>query len=632
MPELAFVMSPNQNWFYRELVETLQYELAEQGMPSLLNTDGFPEPTPERVYALVAPNEFVALETEDALPDETILARTIFISAAHPSSDRLENDIELSRRVGRVFTINPRSAVEFARAGIAAQPLRPGYSVVLDHFDADANRDIDVLFLAGVSRRRTKLLARCARALQPFNTYLLFSDNSEPNPAASSTFVTGAKWDLLTRAKVLLNIHQDEDPSFEWPRALDAIHAGAVIVSEQSSGLAPLLAGEHLFAADEESLPFVLDYALSESDRLACMRTAAYDRIRSWLPAALPVATLRAAAVELVGRPVPPNAPLGCRFTSETRPSYRWFPTRPDETDPELEALRRGLRDVGAELSEMRKQIAELEQLACTETGHDGKPDVLFESHGWAKRTDPKVSVVMVIRDHAAFIGDTLDSIATNHMHDFEVIVVDDRSSDCSRTTTIDWMSNHPWVPALLLGHKTNRGTGAARNAALDEARAPYCCVIDAENEIYPRCLDALASTLDDLDHITFAYPMVEVCGITDPFAGEDPGHMQNVFGWQPERLRLGNYINTPAMIRIDSLRELGGFSTDPRLRSREDHKLWCQIAEHGWYGQLVPRILARRRVTLSSILATPSLFDAEAFATVIESAPKLMLGVRPQV
>ena len=100
--------------------------------------------------------------------------------------------------------------------------------------------------------------------LAPYNCCLLFSDNSQPNAGGSSTFVADGKWDLLTRAKIVLNIHQGDEPYFEWLRALDAIHAGAVVVTEHSGGIAPLVAGEHLLAAAPESLPFVLDAALRD--------------------------------------------------------------------------------------------------------------------------------------------------------------------------------------------------------------------------------------------------------------------------------------------------------------------------------------------------------------------------------
>ena len=72
-------------------------------------------------------------------------------------------------------------------------------------------------------------------------------------------------------------------------------------------------------------------------------------------------------------------------------------------------------------------------------------------------------------------------------MREFELVVVDDGSSDSSRETTTEWMTAHPWIPARLIGHGVNRGLGAARNTAVDVARAPYCFVLDAENEVYPQ-------------------------------------------------------------------------------------------------------------------------------------------------
>ena len=163
MPEFAFVMSPGQNWFFREFVETLQHELAEQGVPSSVHTDGFPEPTPERVYVLVPPHEYVALEGEDALPDEAILRRTIFICAEQPGTVHLEQDIELSRRAGAVFDISARSVAQFRRAGIPARHLRPGYSALRDRFDPEADRDIDVVFL-GASPAPADEVSRRLRA------------------------------------------------------------------------------------------------------------------------------------------------------------------------------------------------------------------------------------------------------------------------------------------------------------------------------------------------------------------------------------------------------------------------------------------------------------------------------------
>ena len=122
---------------------------------------------------------------------------------------------------------------------------------------------------------------------------------------------------------------------------LDAIHAGAVVVTEHSSGIAPLVAGEHLLVASADSLPFVAESLVRDPERLAALRTAAYERLSSWIPFALPVAVLRAAIVELVGEPVPPDVvtrhaqlePRARRAEPARQPTARWAPSPADARD-----------------------------------------------------------------------------------------------------------------------------------------------------------------------------------------------------------------------------------------------------------------------------------------------------------
>ena len=488
-------MSPDQNWFFVELVETLRYELEQQGVPSIVSTDGFPEPRPELVYVLIPPHEYVALEGEEALPEDAILRRTIFICAEQPNTVHLDHNIELSRRAGAVFDINARSAGHFRRAGIHARHLQLGYSKLLDRFDPQAERDVDVLFMGALTRRRTKYLNGCARALARHDCYLLFSDNSRPNRGPSTSFLTTAKWDLLTRAKVVLNVHQGDEPYFEWLRVLDAVHAGAVVVTEHSSGMTPFVPGQHLLAAAPDSLPFVIEAALRDEERLQRLRVQAHDRIRSWLPLAMSASALRAAAVEIVGRPLPPNARLGHRETGKSRLPPPWMPAS-SEADPEVGAVRRGLKDVRLDLIELRRQVARLEQILRSDDDVPPRTQVLYASPAWSTHTTPRVTVVTALYNHADVLPRALDSVLLSHLRGFELLVVDDGSTDDSAEVATGWMRDHPRVSARLLSHGINRGLGAARNTAVAHARAPYCFILDADNEVYPRCLGNSASAL----------------------------------------------------------------------------------------------------------------------------------------
>jgi hypothetical protein len=90
---------------------------------------------------------------------------------------------------------------------------------------------------------------------------------------------------------------------------LDAIHAGAVVVTEHSSQIAPLVPGEHVIAASPDALPHIARALLRDPARLMEIRRTAHDRLHDWIPYALWASILRAAVVELIGEPiaVPPH-------------------------------------------------------------------------------------------------------------------------------------------------------------------------------------------------------------------------------------------------------------------------------------------------------------------------------------
>jgi hypothetical protein len=317
VPEVAFVMSPRQDQSLRELAEALGHELGIQAVTSSLHLGGFPEPRPDRVYILLDPRGYVAAEGAPALPDDSIMARTVLLCAEPPPTDSGDPHLEVLRRGGAVFAIDQRAVVALSRLGVRARLVRPGYTRVHDHFDPGRPRPIDVLFLGAQTPRQTHYLDRAARVLARLHCGLHIAP-AEPGASEMAPVSADRRWPLLEQAKVLINLHSGESTRIEWRPVLDAIHAGAVVVTEHSSGLAPLVAGEHFLVASADSIPFVAERLVRDPERLAALRTAAYERLRTWLPFALPVAVLRAAVVELVGEPVAPDATLGSPRSGRT--------------------------------------------------------------------------------------------------------------------------------------------------------------------------------------------------------------------------------------------------------------------------------------------------------------------------
>jgi hypothetical protein len=162
----------------------------------------------------------------------------------------------------------------------------------------------------------------------------------------------------------------------------------------------------------------------------------------------------------------------------------------------------------------------------------------------------------------------------------------------------------------------------------MDFARSPYCLILDPAQAITPTCIDVLLGSLSAMPDTAFVYPIQAVKDAAETFVAAGGDHLVSFLGWDPGRLRRGNYIHPPALVRTDVLRTMGGFALDERLEGLEDYDLWCRIAERGGRGQLVPQELARRSESASSgTLASVHPTPGPATNLIMERAPQLMAG-----
>ena len=337
-------------------------------------------------------------------------------------------------------------------------------------------------------------------------------------------------------------------------------------------------------SASADSLPFVAESLLRDPERLAALRTAAYERLSGWIPFALPVAVLRAAIVELVGEPVPPDVSLG---TPSSAGGSRAEPAR-------------HRRLVGAP------------------SPADARDD-----------DAPRVTVVAAIAGATSGeVEATLDSVAHGAMRDLELVIVGGAGTDPGDVAAGAWMQAHPGLAARLVPAGAGASLGAARNAGLAAARAPLCLLLDAGQALYPRGLGVLTDALDVDPGAAFAYP--------DP--GGDRGARPLCRGRRrlpPELLgvggaaaRRGNYIHAPVLVRTDVLRAVGGFSADDALCGFEDYDLWCRIADRGGRGVLVPQVLARRPESgRSEVLAVDASHAGAPDPRACRARPGLLAG-----
>jgi glycosyltransferase involved in cell wall biosynthesis len=173
---------------------------------------------------------------------------------------------------------------------------------------------------------------------------------------------------------------------------------------------------------------------------------------------------------------------------------------------------------------------------------------------------------------------------------------VDDCSTDDSLQVVVQWLEKNEssFRDILLIHHKSNRGLPYARNSAFAHARTDYVFVLDADNLLYPRCLERLLDGLRRCD-ASFAYCLLEKFG-------EETG-IGNTRPWNPTALQQGNFIDAMVLHRKELWEQAGGYATDMPAMGWEDFELWFRIAAVGGWGVQIPEILARYRVKRNSML-----------------------------
>ena len=111
-----------------------------------------------------------------------------------------------------------------------------------------------------------------------------------------------------------------------------------------------------------------------------------------------------------------------------------------------------------------------------------------------------------------------MDSLSVQTFRDFEVIAVDDGSTDGSGRLLDDYVANFPLVKL----HQDNQGAAVARNVALAEVTGDYVLMVDADDVLHPRALEmAVASAeANRADFVVFDYRHVTENEVEDVLSG----------------------------------------------------------------------------------------------------------------
>ncbi|WP_052494084.1 glycosyltransferase [Nitrosospira sp. NpAV] len=234
----------------------------------------------------------------------------------------------------------------------------------------------------------------------------------------------------------------------------------------------------------------------------------------------------------------------------------------------------------------------------------------------------PLVSVILPSFNHAAFVNEAVQSVLDQTFRDFELIVVDDGSSD----GTADIVASIRDPRLTLIRLSENRAVHA-RNLALSRARGQYVAFQNSDDIWVPAKLAAQLEAMESASHYIACFTAAEIVDkngrpASDTWAsGIFTTVNRSATNWLQHFFDAGNCLPLPSAIaRRSEVIGLGAFR--PSFVQLGDMDLWIRLAALGEFF-ILAEPLTKIRIMEGANLSTPSLRGHRQaqieFATVLE-------------
>ena len=209
----------------------------------------------------------------------------------------------------------------------------------------------------------------------------------------------------------------------------------------------------------------------------------------------------------------------------------------------------------------------------------------------------PTVSVTICLYDSSPWIGATLESVLAQTYADFEVVVLDDGSTDGCLERVRARFSD----PRLRLFRQAHRGLGAARRASTAHARGEFVAFLDHDDLWRPHKLERQVAVARANADAGLVFSDCELIDAEGRPTGRRLSHQYDYAAMDlrgrglHELLQRGCFIDVSTVLaRTTALREAGGF--DPQYQYVEDFDMWLRVARRRPL-VFVSETLARRRI-----------------------------------
>ena len=203
---------------------------------------------------------------------------------------------------------------------------------------------------------------------------------------------------------------------------------------------------------------------------------------------------------------------------------------------------------------------------------------------------DPLVSIVIPAYNAAEFIEKTLDSVDAQTFRDFEVVVIDDGSTDDTHAVANAYLSRKKMAGRCL--RQPNGKIAAARNAGMRSARGAYIALLDHDDLWIPEKLEVV---MEEFKRRPEAALICHNENVTKNGNFVRLSRNGPACARMYERLLFkGNALSPSASVfRKDVALSIGGFRENPEFNTVEDYDFWMRLSKAATF-YFIDRVLGQ--------------------------------------
>lgn len=190
-----------------------------------------------------------------------------------------------------------------------------------------------------------------------------------------------------------------------------------------------------------------------------------------------------------------------------------------------------------------------------------------------------RVSVVIPAYNAADFIERTLESVRAQTYRSYEVVVVDDGSTDSTHEIVTRWLALSGVAGTCI--RQVNKRIAGARNAGMRAARGEFIALLDHDDLWDPEKLAVVMAEFDRHPEMDLVCHNERVTrdGVTVGITRNGPA-VESMYEYL---LLKGNALSPSAtVVRRDKALAIGGFREDPEFNTVEDYDFWMRLSQRG--------------------------------------------------